>query len=227
MVRTDGAQAGDFVTARALTQEAAAGQKATGDVRGLANSLNLLGVVAVGEEDYEQAKASYEQSRSIREQEGDEIGLQASLHNLGLLAIEQGDYRKHDSERQIANGLTDLGFAMLGLARHDEARPVLEEALRNCSDLGWKENMAYCFVGLAAVSIESGDLERVGRILGQAERLGEQIHLKLERYAEATRERSAQELKSRLGDARFAACREEGRSMPLEDAVALAVKGER
>jgi predicted ATPase/class 3 adenylate cyclase len=226
---------GDFQTARALTEEAAAGHRVAGDARGLANSINLLGIVAAGEGNYEQAKALYEQSKSIREDQGDEYGVQASLHNLGLVAMEQGDYpearrlleaalalaQKNDSERQIANGLVDLGFAVLGEAHHEEARGVFEDGLRRCFELGWKENMAYCFVGLAAVSTETGDLERAARILGQVERLDEEIHLKLERYARATRERTEQELQSRLGDVRFAECREEGRSMPLEDAVSL------
>jgi hypothetical protein len=78
-------------------------------------------------------------------------------------------------------------------------------------------------VGLAAVSTETKDLERAARILSQAESLGEEIHLQLEKYAEVTRERTEQELQSRLGDSRFASCRTEGRSMPLEEAVALAL----
>ena len=228
---------GELQTVRALAQEAAAGHRTTGDALGLAHSLNLLGIAAAGEGDYEQARALYDESQSIREQQGDEIGVQSSLHNLGLVAIEQGDFRearrhleaelalarKTGSERQIANSLTDLGFAVLGQARYEEARAVFEEALRQCFELGWKENMAYAFVGLAAVSIETDDLERAARILGQAEILGEAIHLQLEQYAGVTRERTEQQLESRLGHARFAACREEGRSIPLENAVALAL----
>jgi hypothetical protein len=136
--------------------------------------------------------------------------------------MEQGDYpearrlleaalalaQKNDSERQIANG-------------------VFEDGLRRCFELGWKENMAYSFVGLAAVSTETDDLERAARILGQVERLDEEIHLKLERYARATRERTEQELQSRLGDVRFAACRDEGRSMPPRGRGIAGVVGSR
>jgi tetratricopeptide (TPR) repeat protein len=228
---------GDFKTARALAQEAAAAQRAAGDVRGLAHSLNLLGMVAVGEGDYERAKALYDESLSIREQQGDEIGVHDTMHNLGLVALEQGDFREarrlleaalalgrtSQSERSVANSLTDLGFAVLGQAQHEEARAVFEESLRQCVELGWKEAIAYTLVGLAAVSTETEDLERAARILSQAESLGEEIHLQLEKYAEVTRERTEQELQSRLGDSRFASCRTEGRSMPLEEAVALAL----
>jgi predicted ATPase/class 3 adenylate cyclase len=228
---------GDFQAARALSEEAAAGHEATGDMRGLAHALNLLGVVSAGEGDLDRAKALYDQSHSIREQLGDTTGIQSSMHNLGLVALDQADFdearrqleaavafaQKNELERQIANSLTDLGFAVLGQAQHQEARVVFEEALRQCSELGWKENMAYSFVGLAAVSTATGDLERGARILGQVESLGEEIHLKLERYARTTRDQTQQDLESRLGSARFAWCFEEGRSSPFEDAISLAL----
>jgi tetratricopeptide (TPR) repeat protein len=231
---------GDLETARALAQEAAASQRATGDARGLASSLNLLGIVAQVEGDYGQASALFDESLLIREQEGDEIGVHDTMHNLGSLALEQRDFRearrqleaalalgrKSQSARSVANDLTDLGFAVLGEAQYEEARAVFEESLRRCIELGWKENIACTLVGLAAVSTETGDLERAAGILGQAERLVEEIHLQLEKFvewAEVARERTEQELQSRLGESRFEACRTEGRSMPLEEAVALAL----
>jgi len=228
---------GDFKAARELTEEAAAGHEVTGNMRGLADSLNLFGVISSGEGDFERAKALYNQSQSIREEVGDTTGVQSSIHNLGLVALSEGDFgearrqleaavafaKENEMERQIANSLTDLGFAVLGRARHEEARDVFGEALRRCSELGWKENTAYVLVGLAAVSTEADDLERAVRLLGQVESLGEEIHLKLEQYAGTVRERTQQELESRLDPARFAACFEQGRSAPFEDAVSLAL----
>jgi predicted ATPase/class 3 adenylate cyclase len=228
---------GDFKTARVLTEEAAAGHRATGNSQGLAQSLNLLGVVSMGEGDLDEAKALLEQSHTIREQIGDEIGIHASLHNLGLVALEQGDFsearskleaalagaRKGRFEQRIANGLADLGFAVLGQAGHEEARVVFAEALRQASRLGWKENVAYALIGLAAVATDLDDLEQAARLLGQAESLGEEIHLNLERYAVTVRDRTRRELASRLDPDRFAACFKEGRSAPFEDVVSLAL----
>ena len=230
---------GDLKAARALLEEADADHEATDDLRGLAHSLNLFGVISMGEGDFERAKALCERSRSIREQLGDKTGVQSSMHNLALIALNQGDFdearreleaaiafaQKNEMVRQIANSLGDLGFAVLGQARHEEARVVFGESLRQCSELGWKENTAYCLIGLAAVSTEADDLERAARLLGQADSLGEEIHLKVEQYAGTVRDRTQQELASRLDPARFAACFEEGRSMPFEDAVSLALVG--
>ena len=53
-----------------------------------------------------------------------------------------------------------------------------------CVELGWKENVDYCLVGLASVSAAAEELGRAARLLGAADALGEEIHLKLEPYAE-------------------------------------------
>ena len=228
---------GDFKAARALSEEAAAAHEAAGDMGGLAHSLNLLGVVSMGEGDLDRAKALYDQSHSIREQLGDKSGIQSSMHNLGLVSLNQGEFdearrqleaavafaQENELERQVANSLTDLGFAVLGQARHEEARGVFEEALRQCFELGWKENMAYALIGLAALCAEADDLERAARILGQVESLGQEIHLKPERYASVARDQTQQELEARLDSVRLTACFEEGRSTPFEDAISLAL----
>jgi predicted ATPase len=230
---------GDLDAARGLAKEAAAGYRAAGHVRGLANALNMLGIVASGERKHREARALYEESKSMREELGDEVGLQSSLHNLGLLALEQGDHdearrqleaalalgRKNNQEGHVANSLCDLGFVAIAQSSHDEAQELFEESVRMCVELGWKEDVDYCLVGLAHISAAAEDLERAARLLGAADTLGEEIHLKLEPYAESTRARTAHELASRLGPDRFAACVAEGRSLTFNDGVSLALAG--
>ncbi len=228
---------GDRKAARALLEEAAADHEASDDMRGLAHSLNLFGVVAMGERDFERARALCERARSIRKQLGDKTGTQSSMHNVALVRLNQGAFdearreieaalafaQEHELKRLAANSLTDLGFAVLGQARHEEARIVFREALRQDIELGQKENVAYALIGLAALSTEAGDLELAARLLGQVESLGDEIHMQVEPYAGMVRVRTQQTLESRIGLARFAACFEEGRSMPFDDAVSLAL----
>jgi predicted ATPase len=228
---------GDLGAARALAEEAAAGHRATGDIGGLASAVNMLGVVALGERKHQEARALFEESNSMRDELGDEFQIQSLPYNVGLLALDQGQYdearrqleavlalaRKHEQEEQVAESLCDLGFAALGQSRHDEAQELLEEALRMSVESGWKENVDFCLVGLAGVSAAAEELERAARLLGAAEALAEEIHLRLEPYAESTRARTADELASRLGNDRFAVCLAEGRSLPLSEAVSLAL----
>ena len=173
----------------------------------------------------------------MREELGDEFQLPSLPYNVGLLALDQHQYdearrqleavlalaRKYGLEEQVAESLCDLGFVALGQSRHDEAQELLEESLRMSIESGWKENIDFCLVGLASVSAGAEELERAASLLGAAEALGEEIHLRLEPYAESTRAHTTRKLDSRLGHERFAACLAEGRSLSLSDAVSLAL----
>jgi tetratricopeptide (TPR) repeat protein len=88
------------------------------------------------------------------------------MDELARVALEQGDFdearrqfeaalayfRTKEYEQRVANTLADLGYAALGQAEYEEARVAFEESLRQCSELGWKSNIAADLVGLAQCS---------------------------------------------------------------------------
>jgi predicted ATPase/class 3 adenylate cyclase len=226
---------GDFETARKLAEEKKRLAAALGDEAGVGSSIQLLGNLATAEGRYDEARALLEQSKSIRERLGDELGLQSSQHNLGLLEMDQGDYgrarqelesalaisEKHGLQRARANNLCDLAFAELGDGSGN-APSRFREALSACAQVGWRENIAYCLVGCGAVAIAAGSLVQAGHFLGQADRLCDDLPLRLETYAQAVGDQVEQELRSRLGEDRLEALRAEGRSLSMEDAVSEA-----
>ena len=228
---------GDFETARGMVEEKRQLHAAAGEEGGVGDAIHFLGLIAMEEGRFDDARALYEEGKSIRERFGDDFDLQTSVHNLGLLAMSQGDYggaraqlesalaiaEKVGSEQQAANSLCDLAFAELGDGRLDQARVRFGEALASAVRLGWKENVAYCLVGLGAVSVVAGELDPAGRFLGHAERLVEDLHLKLEAYAEAARAQVEGELRSRIGEDRLGALREEGRALSMEAVVSEAL----
>jgi hypothetical protein len=126
-------------------------------------------------------------------------------------------------EPSRANSLCDLGFAELGAGRPERAHVRFGEALESSVRLGWKENVAYCLAGVGAIAVDAGQLDSAGHVLGQAELLVDDLHLKLESYAEAARAHAETELRSRLGEDRLDALRAEGRSLSIEDAVSEAL----
>jgi predicted ATPase/class 3 adenylate cyclase len=228
---------GDFETARRMAEEMSRLYAGTGDENGVAKSINLLGVIAMEEGRYSDSRLLLEQSKAIRERLGNEFGVQVSVHNLGLLAMSQGDYgqarvdlesalaltEKHGFQGARANSLCDLGFAEVGYGRPDDARGHFEEGLSAAVRLVWRENVAYCLVGLAAVAVARDEFAQAGHFIGQAERLIEELHLKLERYAEAARAHVERDLRSRLGEERLEALRVEGISLSFEEAVSEAL----
>ena len=227
---------GDLESARRLAEEKRRLHAAMGDEKGVGDSIHLLGLVAITEGRYADARALLEQGKSIRERVGDEADQASSFHVLGLLAMDEGQFEraraelgaalaiaeKHGMERWIANSQCDLAFAELGDRRVEEARLLFGEALAAAARMGWTENVAFCLVGCSAVAAGAGELDHAGHLLGQAERLCEEIQLKLEVYAEAVQDRVADELRSRLGEDRLEALRAEGRLLSVEDAVSEA-----
>jgi predicted ATPase/class 3 adenylate cyclase/Flp pilus assembly protein TadD len=228
---------GALETARRMAEEMRQLHAATGEEKDVVDSIHLLANIAWVEGRYGDSRALYEQSKSIYERLGDESGLQFSIHNFGLLAMAQGDYgraraelesalaiaEKHGLEGQMANSLCDLGFAELGGGRLDQARLRFGQALATADRLGWKENVAYCLVGLGALAVAAGELDPAGHFLGQAERLVEDLHLRLEDYAQAARDQVEHDLRFRLGEDRLEALRAEGRALSFEAVVSEAL----
>jgi predicted ATPase/class 3 adenylate cyclase len=228
---------GDLETANRMAEEMRQLNAATGEEKGVGDSIHLLGIIAMLEGRYGDSRTLHEQSKSIFERRGDESSVQFSVHNLGLLAMAQGDYgraraelesalaiaEKNGLEQQMANSLCDLGFAELGGGRLDQARLRFGQALAAAGRLGWKENVAYCLVGLGAVAVSAGELDPAGHFLGQADRLVEDLHLKLEDYAGAARAQVEHDLRSRLGEDRLEALRAEGRALSFEAVVSEAL----
>jgi predicted ATPase/class 3 adenylate cyclase len=228
---------GDVESARLLAEQKRQLHGAIGDEKGVGDSIHLLGVVAMTAGRYAESRSLLEEGKSIRERLGDEADQQSSLHVLGLVAMDEGQFgrartelgsalaiaEKHGMERWLANSQCDLAFAELGDGRIDEAAPLFGAALAAAARMGWTENVVFCLVGCSAVAAAGGELDRAGHVLGQAERLCEDIHLMLEVYAEAVRDRVEDEVRSGLGKDRLQALRAEGRSLSLEDAVSEAL----
>ena len=228
---------GDFDTANRMAEEMRQLHAATGEERGLGDSIHLLGIIAMLEGRYGESRTLHEQSKLIFERLGDESSLQFSVHNQGLLAMAQGDYgrarvefesalaiaEKHGLGQQMANSLCDLGFAELGGGRLDQARMRFGQALAVAGRLVWKENVAYCLVGLGAIAVAAGELDPAGHFLGQADRLVEDLQLKLEDYCEAARVQVEHDLRSRLGEDRLETLRAEGRALSFEAVVSEAL----
>ena len=226
---------GDLATARRMAEQMGRLYTESGNDGGIAAATNRLGIIASAEGQYEDARVLLEQARSMFGRLSDDTGLGSAYHNLGLLAMNEGDFEsaradiesglslatKVGQEWRIANSACDLGFANLGDGRLDEARGRFREAYARAARMGWTENTAYCLVGFSALALASDDLETAGVLLGQVDRLVEEIHLSFLAYAERVREDVQGELRVRLGEDRLEACRTDGALLSMEAVTAL------
>ncbi|HYK00380.1 MAG TPA: tetratricopeptide repeat protein [Thermoanaerobaculia bacterium] len=118
-------------------------EKRTGDLRGLAKSLNNIGIVHMNQHQWKPAIAALEQSCALKRDLGDHRGVGQSLHNLGKLQFLRGDYAS--------------------------AEKTFLESLRIRLSRGRDEHgAAQSYVALAHVALKAGKLEDAERYATRA-----------------------------------------------------------
>lgn len=228
---------GDTGKARQWAERQAALAEESGEEETLASALNSLGIVLTVEGRFGEARSSLERSLAINERLGNTDKTQAGLHNLGLISIGEGAYddafekltsalevaNAMGDERSASNDQTDRAFALIGLGRWREARADASESLLTASRLGWPENVAYCLVALAAVAVAAEEAELAARVLGQADRLAEEVRFEFQDYAERRRVETYEALQSRLPGSQLDSLLSEGRTWSVDEAATEAL----
>jgi len=229
---------GDPATERERAEEALALHTELGDEWGSAFSRYALANVAAGERDWATGKRLMEESVREFDRLGDDFHRLAARRGLAWMCEELGDlerYRELTEEnlrlaRSLGNKRIEaraLGaLAMLGLeeGRVAEALAMLEDAYRIDRDLG---NLIFVGVDLArfaAVRAHEGKAEAAAQLLAKCEALHEEVGWTPESWAAEESERTRALVSSQLDEAAFVAAWERGRTLALDDAVALALE---
>jgi tetratricopeptide (TPR) repeat protein len=132
-----------------LHEESLALRRELGDKRGIAASLNNLGLVMQERGDYDESRALHEESLVLRREFGDTLGIASSLGNLGLVAQGRGDY--------------------------DSARDLYQESLTIRRELGDKAGMAELFNHLGSVAQKQGDYDAAHDLYEQGLALSKEL----------------------------------------------------
>ena len=230
---------GNFADAGPLFEEGLAIQRALGDQRGVADSLTSLGTTAMFQGDYTAARASFEESLSVFKALKHALGVANAATTLGEVACLQGDfpaatrfldeslaiYRELGSRDGIAISLTNLGEVALAQGDYVAAQKCFREALVLAQELGAKEGIAYLLEDFAELSVAQAGMERGVRLFGAAEALREAISAPLPADSRPAYDHSVAVARTQLDQASFTGAWNEGRAMPLEDAIYYALDG--
>jgi predicted ATPase/class 3 adenylate cyclase len=195
-----------------------------------------LGMVAFHLGDYSSARSHQEESLAIFQELGNSEVISQTLHRLGELARLEGDYGRAEEcyesclitymrigmRLEIASNLHKLGYIAQHKGDYPKALARFRESMEIQSEAGNKQGIAECLAGFAGLAAVTGDPGRSLRIFGAAQSLldASGIPLSPADLAEWARDQAAA---CRQLDA--AAClqaQEEGRSMPLDDAITYA-----
>jgi predicted ATPase/class 3 adenylate cyclase len=163
----------DYDRGKALVQESLALFRELGDKRGIALSLNRLGIAAWRQADFSTARILMEEDLGLYRELGNPDRIAWSLFALGLLNIKQGEYirasasleeslalfRKLDNKRGIAASLTQMA-ATLFVSQGDQTivYPLLTQGLSLDREIGDKEGMAVSSLLLGSVALKQGDV---------------------------------------------------------------------
>jgi predicted ATPase/transcriptional regulator with XRE-family HTH domain len=242
----------DDARATACDAEALALFKALGDTAGIAAAHQHLGIVALAQGDYTRAAthggAALTRSRDL----GDPRGLGTALNLLGLVAYAQGEHgraatlleeavaveRPLEDRNALAYSLNNRALVALAQGDSRRAAALQEEALALWRRSGNMIVFAHSFENLAMIAAARSDYARAGRLVGATEALRERIGApgrpsnrdQRDRYIALDRDQRDRYLtlaRVRLGADAYAAAREEGRAMPLDEALAFALDRDR
>jgi tetratricopeptide (TPR) repeat protein len=230
---------GDYPAAQARFEESLAIRRELADRSGIARSLNGLANVAHEQGDFASARTLHEECLAIMRELEDRWGIARSLAGLGNVTHEQRDFasaqalyeeslaiwRELGERRAIAHSLNNLGNVASVQGVYSAARALYAESLATSVELGESRAIAHSLEGLADVNAALGSSLRAVRIWGAAGRLREEIGSPLRPNKRPGYDRRMAASRAALGDdAAFDRAWQEGRALPLEQAIKLALE---
>ncbi|HLV81248.1 MAG TPA: tetratricopeptide repeat protein [Chthonomonadaceae bacterium] len=173
---------GDREAARALFEKCLSIQRALGNLRETAYTLNALGTVAMQQGDDLVARSLLSQSLAIQRELGDRRGIAYALNNLGLGHYKQGDYnqarllyeeclainRELGDRMGIANVLDNLGNVAYEQGDITAAQELYEQGHALHLELGHRRGIADTLFHLGKLAYHQGDYETAWRAYNES-----------------------------------------------------------
>lgn len=221
---------GDLGAARADAETALAIYRTHEDTRGIADTLNLLGVIATDSGETEAAQSLFEQALALWSPD-DHYGRALALHNLARLASCREDveasrclYEESLAERKAAGDIRgaaetsgNLGVIAYKQGEFAEARRLYEESHRLYLTLGDPQGVALMCHNLGEVCEQDGDARAAVRLFFHAERIFRELQ---SAYVAAPAEALAR-LTAAMGAEAFTQARREAEQTRVEDIYPL------
>jgi predicted ATPase/class 3 adenylate cyclase len=226
---------------RACYEESLVIRRELGDKWGMAYSLLNLGYAAANQGRYALAQARYEESLTLCQELEDRKGVASVLVNLGELARLQGHdrqaaeyyeeslalFRDLGDNLVIALLLHNLGQVAHRRGEHERAWALFRESLKLYWGLKNRVGIASCLAGLAGAGASMQRTAWAAQLLGAVEQSLVVSEENLEVVDQAEYDRNVALVRRRLDPAVYAAAWACGRAMGLEEAVELALHGDR
>jgi tetratricopeptide (TPR) repeat protein len=230
-------QLGDLEAARAFVEESLRVGRETGDQLLIARACNGLGAVAMMQGDLAAARSLFEECLVVSREAGDKRMTAVALSNLGNVADEQGDSaaarplceealalaRQAGNKYMLTTNLHNLGSIAFHERDFMNSHRYHVECLTLAQELGDKRMITLSLNGFAALAAKSGAWEKSARLSGAAEAVRESLGYEPTPGSRNFRDQLLKEARAALGEQAFSQAIAEGRTLRVEEAVALAV----
>ncbi len=235
---------GEYERAIPLLEAGLALFRSLDDRLGIWRGTNVLGQTLIGLGDDERPRELFEESLAVVRSMGHQWSVAAQLRSLGIVAYRQGDLDRAMEllEESLAvwatlratrgphDALCELGHVLVARSDPQRAAARYAASLELCKEMGDRLGIARCLEGLAGVVAATSDggaetgLIRAVRLLGAAAALRQALGVPVSRVDRPTFERAVAAVRAGVGEDAFAAAWAEGRALPLDEAIEVALE---
>jgi non-specific serine/threonine protein kinase len=230
---------GDHQVGLQRAQSSVALAREVGDVRQLADSLNVLGMALQGLGELAAAASAYDEAINLLSDSGNPAMMGTIKNSVGILAIQRGDYaaaaetladvvatgRAEGDPWATLGYLDSLAWAQLGLGDYPAATASWRESLSIASRLTDPFGVLVCLQGLSCAASSVHDDRRALRLAAAAEQMASAESLGTDSWMLRQLKESELQSRSRLGTRKSEEAWNQGVRMAAEQAVAYALEG--
>jgi tetratricopeptide (TPR) repeat protein len=230
----------DNARARAYFEECLDLVRELHDEYGICAATSSLGALCMDERDLERAGQLLEESVIIARRLGDKHWRLFALFILGIMANHQGEQERAGalaSEVDALSRATDSKLYQGGVAilrghvaraskKMEEAEAHYARALEIYRKIGNEDGVAYALEAFAAAAAARKEPRRALRLAGAAEEIRRRLGMEKSDFERVALASFLDPSRRMLGLGKAARAFEEGRTMPSDEAVALALEGD-
>jgi predicted ATPase/DNA-binding CsgD family transcriptional regulator len=226
----------NYQKALTLGERSLAMGRQLGDKRAIAASLGLIGRTFQWQGERDQAATLLQESLALFRELGDEWDVARILIHLGDIQLRQGNYeqantfleaslnllKKLGDKWSLALALGALGENFRRQGNYQQAESHFQQGLAIYQELNNTVDVLWILQALAISAVEQGQAKRAVHLWGAAESLREAVHAPLSSSYQSDYAPFLKSARTALGEEAFTTAWSDGRSLTLEQAIALA-----
>ena len=192
-----------------------------------------LGILARYRGDRERAVKQLEESLTLFRQLGDRVGTYIALYNLAESATARGDFeqaqklheesltlkRAQGDAWSVANSLMSLAMLARLQGKYEQAIDLIQEGIVLFEKVGDRTNIAFSLLEFTVIAALQGHSQLAVEIYSVADRLLADLGYSRDHAYRAESERQLATTRSRMGETRFNAAWQGGRTLRWEQAM--------